>query len=336
MRSRCGSFPLRERLGDTVVLASFFFRRFTSEFHPPRSRLRLCGTCSDQGCPRPGNLHELEDRVKHAVVIADAGCSRPPISAFPRKASCNRLASSHPARARAGRCSNSLLPGRLQSVESSKAARWPAHALRFDAATPDRPRCVTAICTKGNTMLRVVTALHGDPVHSPPPSPCTYTTAYAKIPPQLQRGRYAAKGNLKAAEIGLATPSAEHRKLRFFIQIGRRVYPSGPAAAEREHCRPRTPIATRRLLSALIDALLRQEKVYGCSWTSSSRRSHSGDRERGWSTALGPRRASARAIGTRPKDLLAERLARSTHPPKNAACAPVDGNEPEEARRVYR
>ena len=63
--------PLRERGEDSVLLASFFLKRFNSQFDR-----KLRGFTSDAiagiaACPWRGNVRELENRVKRAVVMAD-------------------------------------------------------------------------------------------------------------------------------------------------------------------------------------------------------------------------------------------------------------------------
>ena len=63
--------PLRERLGDAVVLASFFLRRFASEYARPVRGFGSTALAAIQEHPWPGNVRELENRVKRAVVMAD-------------------------------------------------------------------------------------------------------------------------------------------------------------------------------------------------------------------------------------------------------------------------
>jgi two-component system, NtrC family, response regulator len=63
--------PLRERLGDAVVLASFFLRRFASEYARPVRGFGSAALAAIQEHPWPGNVRELENRVKRAVVMAD-------------------------------------------------------------------------------------------------------------------------------------------------------------------------------------------------------------------------------------------------------------------------
>jgi two-component system, NtrC family, response regulator len=63
--------PLRERLGDAVVLASFFLRRFASEYSRPVRGFASAALAAIKDHPWPGNVRELENRVKRAVVMAD-------------------------------------------------------------------------------------------------------------------------------------------------------------------------------------------------------------------------------------------------------------------------
>jgi len=63
--------PLRDRSSDAVVLASFFLRRFTTEYG---SSVRGFGTdalSAIKDHPWPGNVRELENRVKRAVVMSE-------------------------------------------------------------------------------------------------------------------------------------------------------------------------------------------------------------------------------------------------------------------------
>ena len=63
--------PLRERLGDAVVLASFFLRRFAAEYGRPVRGFASAALAAIKEYPWPGNVRELENRVKRAVVMAD-------------------------------------------------------------------------------------------------------------------------------------------------------------------------------------------------------------------------------------------------------------------------
>jgi two-component system NtrC family response regulator len=63
--------PLRERLGDAVVLASFFLRRFASEYGRPVRGFAPAALAAIKDHPWPGNVRELENRIKRAAVMSD-------------------------------------------------------------------------------------------------------------------------------------------------------------------------------------------------------------------------------------------------------------------------
>src|SRR6201998_788147 len=63
--------PLRERLGDAVLLGSFYLRRFASEYARPVRGFSSAALAAIKDYPWPGNVRELENRVKRAVVMAD-------------------------------------------------------------------------------------------------------------------------------------------------------------------------------------------------------------------------------------------------------------------------
>jgi two-component system, NtrC family, response regulator len=69
--------PLRERLGDRVVLASFFLRRFASEYGRPVRGFASAALAAINDYHWPGNVRELENRLKRAVVMADAALLSP-------------------------------------------------------------------------------------------------------------------------------------------------------------------------------------------------------------------------------------------------------------------
>jgi two-component system NtrC family response regulator len=64
--------PLRERVGDAVFLASFFLRRFAAEYGRPVRGFNPATLAAIKDYTWPGNVRELENRVKRAVVMADA------------------------------------------------------------------------------------------------------------------------------------------------------------------------------------------------------------------------------------------------------------------------
>jgi two-component system, NtrC family, response regulator len=63
--------PLRERLGDAVVLASFFLKRFASEYARPIRGFAPLALTAIKEYAWPGNVRELENRIKRAVVMTD-------------------------------------------------------------------------------------------------------------------------------------------------------------------------------------------------------------------------------------------------------------------------
>jgi two-component system NtrC family response regulator len=63
--------PLRERPADTIVLASFFLRRFATEYGRPARGLGASALAAVKDYPWPGNVRELENRVKRAVVMTE-------------------------------------------------------------------------------------------------------------------------------------------------------------------------------------------------------------------------------------------------------------------------
>jgi two-component system, NtrC family, response regulator len=64
--------PLRERLGDATVLASFFLRRFAAEYGRPVRGFSSAALAAINDYPWPGNVRELENRLKRAVVMAES------------------------------------------------------------------------------------------------------------------------------------------------------------------------------------------------------------------------------------------------------------------------
>jgi two-component system NtrC family response regulator len=64
--------PLRERLGDAVFLASFFLRRFATEYARPVRGFAPAALAAIKDHAWPGNVRELENRVKRAVVMTES------------------------------------------------------------------------------------------------------------------------------------------------------------------------------------------------------------------------------------------------------------------------
>ena len=63
--------PLRERLGDAILLGSFYLRRFASEYGRQVRGLSAAALTAIQAHQWPGNVRELENRIKRAVVMSD-------------------------------------------------------------------------------------------------------------------------------------------------------------------------------------------------------------------------------------------------------------------------
>ncbi len=62
--------PLRERTGDSVLLANYFLKRFASEFSRPVVGFTQSALVAIGGNPWRGNVRELENRVKRATIMA--------------------------------------------------------------------------------------------------------------------------------------------------------------------------------------------------------------------------------------------------------------------------
>jgi len=63
--------PLRERQGDSLLLARAFLERFTAELKRPVKGFTPQAITAIEGYHWPGNVRELENRVKRAVIMAD-------------------------------------------------------------------------------------------------------------------------------------------------------------------------------------------------------------------------------------------------------------------------
>ena len=63
--------PLRERKGDSLLLARAFLERFAAEFKRPLKGFTPQATEAIESYGWPGNVRELENRVKRAVIMAD-------------------------------------------------------------------------------------------------------------------------------------------------------------------------------------------------------------------------------------------------------------------------
>jgi two-component system NtrC family response regulator len=63
--------PLRERSGDTLLLARFFLNRINREMGRNLRGFTEAALAAIEAHSWPGNVRELENRVKRAVVMAD-------------------------------------------------------------------------------------------------------------------------------------------------------------------------------------------------------------------------------------------------------------------------
>jgi two-component system NtrC family response regulator len=67
----CVQVPsLRERVGDPALLASYFLRRFAAEFKRPVRAFAAGALAAIETHPWRGNVRELENRIKRAVIMA--------------------------------------------------------------------------------------------------------------------------------------------------------------------------------------------------------------------------------------------------------------------------
>ena len=62
---------LREREGDTLLLARVFLERFSQQIGKQQHRFSKDALAAIEAYPWPGNVRELENRVKRAVIMAD-------------------------------------------------------------------------------------------------------------------------------------------------------------------------------------------------------------------------------------------------------------------------
>ena len=63
--------PLRERHGDAVLLATFFVNRYSAQFNRPSKEFTSEALAAIRTHPWRGNVRELENKVKRAVVMSD-------------------------------------------------------------------------------------------------------------------------------------------------------------------------------------------------------------------------------------------------------------------------
>jgi len=69
--------PLRARVGDATLLAHAFVRRFSQEHNRASLSLTDSAVKAVEAYPWPGNIRELENRMKRAVIMADANLITP-------------------------------------------------------------------------------------------------------------------------------------------------------------------------------------------------------------------------------------------------------------------
>jgi two-component system NtrC family response regulator len=63
--------PLREREGDTLLLARVFLEKFSKQMGKTQHRFSKDSLAAIEAYPWPGNVRELENRVKRAVIMAE-------------------------------------------------------------------------------------------------------------------------------------------------------------------------------------------------------------------------------------------------------------------------
>ncbi len=66
--------PLREREGDALLLAKVFLDRFSREHGRNLRGFTDDGTCAIANHTWPGNVREMENRIKRAVIMAEDSC----------------------------------------------------------------------------------------------------------------------------------------------------------------------------------------------------------------------------------------------------------------------
>jgi two-component system NtrC family response regulator len=64
--------PLRERQGDKILLARFMLKRFTKEHSKNISDFTPAAAAAIEAYEWPGNIRELENKIKRAVIMSDA------------------------------------------------------------------------------------------------------------------------------------------------------------------------------------------------------------------------------------------------------------------------
>jgi two-component system NtrC family response regulator len=62
---------LNERIGDAVLLAQHFVQKFSAELKRPAKPLSADAVAAIADCPWEGNVRELQNAIKRAVILAD-------------------------------------------------------------------------------------------------------------------------------------------------------------------------------------------------------------------------------------------------------------------------
>jgi two-component system, NtrC family, response regulator len=63
--------PLRDRSGDTILLANLFLQRYAAENKKKAVKFSQAALHALESHPWPGNIRELENRIKRAVIMAE-------------------------------------------------------------------------------------------------------------------------------------------------------------------------------------------------------------------------------------------------------------------------
>jgi len=70
--------PLRDRASDTVMLANYFLNRFTSELGQQKKAFSARAISAISEFKWPGNIRELENRVRRSVIMSEGRLIEPP------------------------------------------------------------------------------------------------------------------------------------------------------------------------------------------------------------------------------------------------------------------
>lgn len=64
--------PLRERNGDIITIANSLLQRYCQENHLKEKRFSIDTACALENYAWPGNIREMENRIKRAVILSDS------------------------------------------------------------------------------------------------------------------------------------------------------------------------------------------------------------------------------------------------------------------------